>query len=513
MPREERKEKKVEKKVKKTKEQTEEIKEEKEEEKGKEGKKEENIEEKLKEFEEKTKEGIFTKFDFVFVAKLFIFLFLILLLLVLTKNINFPSFQIPQQEQKYWWNSSFPFRVELRVSKPSNFTYIILNFSKYSNITKWNGIRFVGKEVYEWFNSSPFFTSCYLQPINISFDKKINGLVLLQIPASKLCGFDWKKLQIRTKNYTLAWWNATPFLNSTFIFLNLPYSTPNITISWNETQVKEKKNVFQFFTNFSLNRVYWVSPSSVTFEKRKIINPNISIINNSIIISSSLKEQYEFAGISTRIPIKPSFLTCVNFQVLNSSSYDHAFEIVFSNQTQNLDGCFVGAYINFFSSIPSLTTQYGCGSDRNEKILVNINPFKPSTLCLKVNQKNYTIILFDENFSKIINKTINFSFNNYGQIAFGSANGVWVNINQKIKVNWFFVDNKNFSQENIKNIKVYGVSKIVPNEKVELFVKNKGETKFYIYFSNLSLPTFKNFTAPKNFLNCTFGKLETYASK
>jgi hypothetical protein len=383
----------------------------------------------------------------------------------------------------------------------------LLNFSKYSNFTKWNGIRFVGKEVYRWFNATPFFEEYYIQPLHISF-KTTKGLILLKLPTSKFYNFSSSNIKLIANGSQLEWWNATPFGNYTTIFVKAKQPISNITIFWNGTENKTSR-VFEFFDDFSsLNRIYWTTPSLVTFENREIVNPNILIANSSLFISSSLKEQFQFAGISTRIPRKPPFFACVNFQILNSSSYDHAFEIVFSNQTKNSDGCFVGAFMSFYHN--GVTTQYGCDSQRNEEMFASfskVNPFEEYTLCLNISKKNYSIILFDKNFSIIANKTIGFSLNNYGQIAFGSANGIWTNINQNIKVNWFFSD-YNFSSPSIK---IIANSKLFPNEKVKIFINNKGEKSFYAYFSNLSLETYKKFNVTKVSSNYTIGEIERFS--
>jgi hypothetical protein len=466
------------------------------------------VESKLKELEEKTKESIFTKIDFVFIAKIFGILLIIFLFLLLTKNItfNFPSSNFSQPQTNGWWNSSFLYRIKITTNQSLNVTYILLNFSKYSNFTKWNGIRFVGKEVYSWFNATPFFDEYYLSPVYVTF-KQTKGLILLKLPTSKFYNLSPFKLKLVANGSALEWWNATPFANYTIIFVKTNKPITNITISWNE-RVNKTSNVFEFFEDFnSLNRVYWSVPSTVTFEKRKIITPNISIANSSLFISSSLNNQFQFAGISTRIPVRPPLFTCVNFQILNSSSYDHAFEIVFSNQTKSSDGCFVGAFIGFFQK--GATTQYGCDSQRKEEVFSTFsefNPFEEYTFCLNVGKKNYSILLFDKNFSTIANKTIGFSLNNYGQIAFGSANGIWTNINQNIKVNWFFSD-YNIS---IPSLSIVGNLKRFPSERVEIFVNNKGEKNFYVYFSNLSLETYKKFNVTKFSSNYTISEIEKF---
>jgi len=467
------------------------------------------VESKLKELEEKTKESIFTKIDFVFIAKIFGILLIIFLFLLLTKNItfNFPSSNFSQPQTNEWWNSSFPYRIKITTNQGLNVTYILLNFSKYSNFTKWNGIRFVGKEVYKWFNATPFFKEYYIQPLHVSF-KTTKGLILLKLPTEKFYNFSPLKLELIANGSQLEWWNATPFGNYTTIFVKAKQPISNITILWNGTENKTSR-VFEFFDDFSsLNRIYWTTPSLVTFENREIVNPNILIANSSLFISSSLKKQFQFAGISTRIPRKPPFFACVNFQILNSSSYDHAFEIVFSNQTKNSDGCFVGAFMSFYHN--GVTTQYGCDSQRNEEMFASfskVNPFEEYTLCLNISKKNYSIILFDKNFSIIANKTIGFSLNNYGQIAFGSANGIWTNINQNIKVSWFFYD-YNIS---IPSLSIVGNLKRFPSERVEIFVNNKGEKNFYAYFSNLSLETYKKFNITKVSSNYTIGEIERFS--
>jgi len=473
----------------------------------------EDVESKLKELEEKTKESIITKFDLVFVAKIFGILLVILAFLLLTKNVSFSlpfnqQSQTQQPKTNEWWNSSFLYRVKIETNQSSNVTYISFNFSKYSNFTKWDGIRFVGKEVYKWFNSTSFFKEYYLQPVYISL-KPTKGLILIKLPTFKFYNFSPSKLEFVVNGSELEWWNATPFENYTFIFIKAKNPISNVTILWNKTTNKST-GTFEFFDDFdSLNRIFWNLPTLVTFENRKIVNPtNISIINSALYISSSFKQQYQFTGVSTRIPIKPPFFTCINFQILNSSSHDHAFEIVFSNQTKSSEGCFVGAFMGFFQN--GLTTQYGCDSQRNEEMLTSfskVDPFKQYTLCLNVSKKNYSILLFNENFSIAANKSIDFSFNNYGQIAFGSANGVWTDINQKIKVNWFFSD-LNFS---LPTIKITAKSKFFPNEKVGIFVNNKNEKSFYAYFSNLSLETYKKFNTAKVSSNYTIGEIERFS--
>jgi hypothetical protein len=483
--------------------------EEKPKEKEKEGVSEEEIEKKLKEFEEKPKESILTKFDFTFVAKVLGVIILIFAFLILTKNItfNFPSPNFSQPQKSEWWNSSFPYRVKITTNQSLNVTSILLNFSKYSNFTRWNGIRFVGKEEYKWFNATPFFEEYYIPPVYITF-KQTKGLILIKLPTSKFYNFSSSKLKLSANGSSLEWWNATPFANYTVIFVKTNKPITNITITWNK-ESNTTGNVFEFFDDFnSLNRIYWGVPSIVTFEKRKIVDPSIFINNSSLFISSSLKDQFQFAGISTRIPIKPKLFTCVNFQILNSSSYDHAFEIVFSNQTKSSDGCFVGAFMSFFQD--GLTTQYGCTSERNEEMFVSfskINPFNEYILCLDISKKNYSILLFDKNFSLIANKTIGFSLNNYGFVAFGSANGIWTNVNQNIKVKWFFYD----SNISIPSVKIIGHSEYLPSEKVKIFVNNKGEKTFYAYFSNLSLETYTKFNVTKFSSNYTISEIEKFS--
>lgn len=464
------------------------------------------------------------KYDYVFIIKVIGAVMLLLIFLFFLSRYNFPKVSLSSTtsiEKPYWWNSEFRHRAQINASKSAKIVEIPFNYTKYSPISSWSGIRFVGRSEYPWWNASPFYVEKYVSPISFVFPNT-SGVLLFMIPTGKMLNFDPKSYAIHIKpmynaKEDLKWVNATP-LNGEYsaVFVKLDKNYGGITVYWDKNKSSQQstdENITKYFIDFfnfyafdSFNRNYFAYPSLVTFENRSIVKGDYRLSFNSLIISSNLLDEFQFAGVSTKIISQKPISACTKFNVMKSKSYDHAFEFVFSNQTNSNYGCFAGAYVDFYSG-NTLTTQYGCGKDRNEVKISEIDPFKTYIMCLNINPRNYTILLLSDNFSSAVNYTVDFSPPKYGYFAFGSANGVMKNVSQNVNVSWFFTS---ASTIKIPDAKIVGDKIFTPSETVRILVNTNNETSFYIYFSEKNFSLYKPVKGEPVQTNATIGRIESY---